>query len=135
MKKNLLLSLAVMILMSGSAFADNFDNLDGITSAQKQQLSRIHFKYKQENNALEQRIIENNSKLLQLQNDTSKSPSEAAMLKSSYEKNIKTLKDQQADLEKITDESYKSILTEAQFQQYKAQKVQTENAFSNFLQK
>lgn len=135
MKKNFLFALAVMILMSGSVFADNFDDLEGITPAQKQKLSQIHFKYKQENNALEQRIIENNSKLLQLQNETGKSASDIAMLKAAYERNINTLKRQQDDLEKSTNESYKTILTEEQFKQYEAQKVQTENAFNNFLQK
>lgn len=135
MRKILLLSMAAVILASNAVFADTFDNLEGITPAQKNKLSQIHVQYKQEYNSLEQKMIEYNTKISKLQRETEKSPAEIAMLSAAYERNLKTLKEQQDKLEKDTDLLYKGVLTEEQYKQYQAQKVQVEDAFSNFLQK
>lgn len=136
MKKNILLTISALVLISSNiALAEDFDSLENITPVQKQKLSQIHFKYKQDYNSLEQRIIEYNSKMAVLQKDTEKSPAEIAMLKAAYERNLKTLKAQQAQLETDTDTLYKNVLTEEQYAQYKSQKQQTEDAFNNFLQK
>lgn len=135
MKKILLVIMVALFFNLNSVFAQDFDNLEGITPAQKQKLSQIHFRYKNEYNSIEQNIIEYNSKLAKLSQETDKSPSDIAMLKSAYERNLKTLKAQQEKLDIDIDELYKSILTEEQYKQYKAQKVQTQEAFNNFLQK
>lgn len=135
MKKILLVIMVALFFNLNSVFAQDFDNLEGITPAQKQKLSQIHFRYKNEYNSIEQNIIEYNSKLAKLSQETDKSPSDIAMLKSAYERNLKTLKAQQEKLDIDVDELYKSILTEEQYKQYKAQKVQTQEAFNNFLQK
>ncbi len=135
MKKILLVIMVALFFNLNSVFAQDFDNLEGITPAQKQKLSQIHFRYKNEYNSIEQNIIEYNSKLAKLSQETDKSPSDIAMLKSAYERNLKTLKAQQEKLDIDIDELYKSVLTEEQYKQYKAQKVQTQEAFNNFLQK
>lgn len=135
MKKILLVIMVALFFNLNSVFAQDFDNLEGITPAQKQKLSQIHFRYKNEYNSIEQNIIEYNSKLAKLSQETDKSPSDIAMLKSAYERNLKTLKAQQEKLDIDVDELYKSVLTEEQYKQYKAQKVQTQEAFNNFLQK
>ena len=135
MKKFFLITLVVLFLSSNYVFAGDFDNLNGITPAQKQKLSQIHFRYKQDYNSIEQKIIEYNSKLYNLSHEKDKTPADIAMLKAAYERNLKTLKSQQEKLQADTDELYKSVLTEEQYKQYEAQKVQTEDAFNNFLQK
>ncbi len=135
MKKFLLITLVVLFLSSNYVFAGNFDNLNGITPVQKQKLSQIQFRYKNDYNAIEQSLIDYNSKLSKLEQETDKSPSDIAMLKAAYERNIKTLKAQQLKLESDTDELYKSVLTEEQYKQYQTQKIQTQEAFNNFLQK
>ena len=135
MKKILLVIMVALFFNLNSVFAQDFDNLEGITPAQKQKLSQIHFRYKNEYNSIEQNIIEYNSKLAKLSQETDKSPSDIAMLKSAYERNLKTLKAQQEKLDIDVDELYKSVLTEEQYKQYKAQKAQTQEAFNNFLQK
>lgn len=135
MKKNLLIALSFVMLSTTIAVADEFDSLNGITPAQKQKLSQITLMYKNESNTLEKRIIEYNTEKARLQRDREKSPTDIAMMTAAYDKNIQVMKAQKAKLDKDTDALYKSVLTEEQYKQYQAQKVQTENAFSNFLQK
>lgn len=135
MKKNLLIALSFIMLNTTIAVADDFDYLNGVTPAQKQKLSQINLMYKNESNTLDKRIIEYNTEKARLQRDKEKSPTDIAMMTAAYDKNIQVMKSQKEKLEKDTDALYKSVLTEEQYKQYQAQKVQTENAFSNFLQK
>ncbi len=137
MKKSLIVLTALLLMNTAVISADDFSGIDGITANQRQQLSRIHFKYKTENNNLEQKIIEYNSLIHNLKNSAGlgKSPEDIAKLTESYQKNIDTLKEEQKKLEDETNLLYKAVLTEEQYKQYKAQKAKTEDAFNNFLQK
>ncbi len=137
MKKSLIVLTALLLMNSTVVWADDFSGIDGITADQRQKLSRIHFKYKTENNNLEQKIIEYNSMIINLKNSSgdNKSPSDIAKLTEAYQKNIDTLKEEQKKLEEETKSLYKAVFTEEQYKQYEAQKVKTENAFNNFLQK
>lgn len=133
MKKSFIILSAIMILSSLSVSAGEFDSLDGITPAQKQKLSQIHFNYKTENNALEQKIIQYNNQIYNLKNSAGKTQEEINTLTKAYERNITTLKEEQKQLEENTNILYKEVLTEEQFKQYELQKNQTENAFNKFL--
>lgn len=133
MKKTLFLLTLATLLSVNLVFADTFDSLTGITPAQKQKLTQIHSQFKMQNDALEQKIISYNNKLIEVQKDTTKSISEIAMLKAAYERNLKTLKAQQAKLEADVDGLYKSVMTMEQYNSYKNQKTQVENSFQHFL--
>lgn len=135
--KKLIITLSVLSLLtiSGSAFAENFDSLQGLTAVQKQQLSQAQFKFKQENDALNNKIIDYQSKLAQLNRQTEKTPEQIALIKATYERNIETFKAQQEILKKQMDASYKKVMTQEQYQQYQAQQIQVQDAFANFLRK
>lgn len=136
MKKSfLILSIMCLALTSNIVFADNFDNLQNITPVQKQKLTQIQFSFKEENNALDMRIMEYNNKLNQLKTSTDKSPEQISLLTAAYERNLSTLKEQQKQLEQKTDALYKSVMTPEQYSQYKTQQVNVEDSFNKFLQK
>ena len=129
------LSVLSLLTITGSAFAENFDSLQGLTAVQKQQLSQAQFKFKQENDALNNKIIDYQSKLAQLNRQTEKTPEQVALIKATYERNIQTFKAQQEILKKQMDASYKKVMTQEQYQQYQAQQIQVQDAFANFLRK
>ena len=136
MKKLILFSTVICLLCSANVvFAEDFDSLEGITAAQKQQLTQIQYNFKQENNSLETRIMEYNNKIEQVKNDKDKTTEQAALLTSAYERNLSTLKTQQKLLEQKTDNLYKSVLTDEQYNQYKAQQTNVQDSFNKFLQK
>ena len=71
----------------------------------------------------------------QVKNDKDKTPEQVLLLTSAYERNLSTLKTQQKVLEQKTDAMYKSVLTPEQYNQYKAQQLNVQDSFNNFLQK
>jgi hypothetical protein len=132
----LILSILGVFCSSNTLYAaSSFEALEGISPAQLQKLTRIQQNYKLENNALDTKIMGYNNKLIQVQNDKDKSADELAVLESAYARNIATLKSQQKALEEKTDEEYKAVLTQEQYDQYKAQQANVQEAFHNFLQK
>ncbi len=135
MKKNLLVFTFTALFLISSAFALDVNSLENLTPVQKQKISQVQHKYKVENDAIEQKIITYNSKIAEIKKDVTKSPSEIDMLTSAYQKNIDTLKTEQKNLEETTDSSYKTILTEEQYNSWKTQQLNTQNAFQNFLKK
>ena len=134
-KTTLLLGIIAILASSASVFAEGFDSLENITPAQKQKLTQIQYNYKQENNSLEMRIMDYNNKIAQVKNDKDKTPEQVSLLTSAYERNLSTLKTQQKILEQKTDAMYKSVLTPEQYNQYKAQQLNVQDSFNNFLQK
>ena len=134
-KTTLLLGIIAILASSASVFAYGFDSLENITPAQKQKLTQIQYNYKQENNSLEMRIMDYNNKIAQVKNDKDKTPEQVSLLTSAYERNLSTLKTQQKILEQKTDAMYKSVLTPEQYNQYKAQQLNVQDSFNNFLQK
>lgn len=134
-KTTLLLGIITILASSASVFAEGFDSLENITPAQKQKLTQIQYNYKQENNSLEMRIMDYNNKIAQVKNDKDKTPEQVSLLTSAYERNLSTLKTQQKILEQKTDAMYKSVLTPEQYNQYKAQQLNVQDSFNNFLQK
>ncbi len=130
---------ALIFLMTLGIFtivnADEFDNLEGITPAQKEQIAQIQLVYKQEYNANETKIMDYTNKLSQIKQETSHDPAQQALLIGAYERNINALKSRQEQLKQETDKKYKSVLTEKQFQQYLTQQIKVENAFNDFLKK
>ena len=134
-KTTLFLGIIALLASSVSVFAEGFDSLENITSAQKQKLTQIQYNYKQENNSLEMRIMDYNNKIAQVKNDKDKTPEQVLLLTSAYERNLSTLKTQQKVLEQKTDAMYKSVLTPEQYNQYKAQQLNVQDSFNNFLQK
>lgn len=135
--KKLIATLSILVLFAttGTAFADDFSALQGLTAVQKQQLSQVQFRFKQENDALNNKIIDYQNKLAQLNKQTEKTPEQIALIKATYERNIATFKAQQDTLKKQMEASYKNVMTQEQFQQYQAQQIQVEDAFANFLRK
>ena len=135
--KKLIATLSILVLFAttGTAFADDFSALQGLTAVQKQQLSQVQFRFKQENDALNNKIIDYQNKLAQLNKQTEKTPEQIALIKATYERNIATFKAQQDTLKKKMEASYKNVMTQEQFQQYQAQQIQVEDAFANFLRK
>ena len=130
---------ALIFLMTLGTFtvvnADEFDNLEGITPAQKEQIAQIQLVYKQEYNANETKIMDYTNKLNQIKQESNHDPSQQALLIGAYERNINALKSRQDQLKQETDEKYKSVLTEKQFHQYLTQQIKVENAFNDFLKK
>lgn len=135
MKKNFIVLSAILLFASNNVFADSFDNLSNLTTAQKEQLTQIHDAYKQENNAIETKIMEFNSKIAKIQKETDKSASDISVLTSAYQRNVDSLKAKQQKLAKQLDEDYKAVLSEEQYRQYELQKGFVDTAFNNFLQK
>ncbi len=118
MKKVILMLLTIGFINS-SVIAISFDEIADITPAQKQQLTQVQFNYEQKNNALDSRIKEYTNKMELVQKDEDKTEAQKTLLAGAYERNLETLKAQQKILEQETDNLYKSILTEAQFNQFK----------------
>ncbi len=118
-----------------SCFADEFDNLEGITPTQKEQITQIQLVYKQEYNANETKIMDYTNKLNQIKQEVSAEPSQQALLIGAYERNISALKSRQEKLKQETDEKYKTVLTDKQYHQYLSEQIKVENAFSDFLKK
>jgi len=136
MKKFALFTLVICILGSVNiVFAGTFDSLQGLTDDQMQQLTKIQNTFKQENNSLEMRIMEYNNKMARIMNDKEKTPEQVSLLAGAYERNLSTLKTQQKLLEQQTDMLYKSVLTDEQYKQYKAQQINVDESFKKFLQK
>ncbi len=136
MKKIALMFGVILIFCSvNTAFADNFDSLEGLTEVQKQKLTQIQYNYKQQNDSLDNKIMDYNNKLKQLQNDKDKTSSQISLLSGAYERNLETLKAQQKQLKQETDASYKSVMTDEQFKQYQAQQINVDDSFNKFLQK
>jgi len=136
MKKSIISLISLLVLfVSAPAFANNFDTLDNLTPVQKQKLNQIFFNYKQQNNALQTDISSYQDKLNRLEKEISNTPDQKKLLKATYERNVQTLMKKQADLQKATDDMYKSVLTLEQYKQYQQQQVAVKDAFSQFLQK
>lgn len=137
MKKSaLLLVLSIILVSSNFVLAsDDFDRLENITPAQKQQISNVQNSYKIKNNELETRIMSYTDKIARLKSDTEKSQDQVSLLIGAYERNIATLKAQQDSLKKETTEKYRTILTEEQFKQYQAMQITVQDSFNKFLQK
>lgn len=134
MKKSVISLTVLSILFAANiAMADGFDNLSNLTPVQKQKLNQIQFNYKQEYNSLETRIMDYQSKLAQVENATDKSAQEKALIKSTYERNIATLKAQQNAVKANAEKMYQTVMTPAQFQQYNLQGAQAEMQMSEFL--
>jgi len=134
--KRILTSIFILtFLISGSAFADMFDNLSNLSPAQKEQLTEAYNNYKKLNNEIETQIMSYNSKMAQVQKETDKTASDIQILVSAYQRNIESLKAEQERLDKHLEDSYKSIMTQEQFGQYQLQKDFAQSAFAKFLQK
>ena len=137
MKKLIVLFSSICILSSTVyALEDNmFSSLENLSPVQKNQLKRIYQEYKIKNNSLETRIMEYTSKLNQLKEDTEKTPEQLSVLAGAYERNLNTYKAQQKKLEQETDLEYQKILTAEQYEQYKKQQSEVQDAFKQFLPK
>ena len=135
MKRILTTMFVLTFLVSGSAFADLFDNLSSLSPTQKEQLTEVYSNYKKLNNELETQILSYNAKMAQVQQETDKTASDIQILLSAYKRNIDSLKAEQEKLDKNLEESYKSIMTQEQFSQYLLQKDFAQSAFTKFLQK
>lgn len=137
MKKALLLVLSLFIMLASAPVfaADIFDALEGLTAAQKQQISNIYNIYQIKNNELLTKILSYTDKIANLKLNSDKTQEQIALLTGAYERNITTLKNQQAILSKETDGLYKMVLTDSQYKQYQELQLKAQNAFSNFLQK
>ena len=134
MKKSVITLTALSILFASNiAMAEGFDNISNLTPVQKQKLNQIHFNYKQENNALETKIMSYESKLAEVKNDANKSAQEKALIISTYERNISTLNAQKKQLEEAMQKSYQTVMTPQQYQQYSTQQIKVQDAFSEFV--
>lgn len=129
------LMLIGSLCFSNAVFAASFETLDGITPAQLEQLTQIQQNFKKENDSLENRIMEYNNKLTKLKNDKDKTPQQIGLLSGAYERNLTTLKNQKKLLEQKTEADYRAIMTIDQYSQYKAEQINVQDAFKNFLQK
>ncbi len=129
------LSLFAFLISFGSAFADDFDALEGISAEQKQKLTNVQFQYKQEYDSNQTKIMDYENKLNQIKSDTSMNPEQASLLMSAYERNISVLNARQNELTNNKNQQYKEILTDEQYKQFQAQQIRVENAFSDFLRK
>ena len=136
MKKSaLLICLFTFVCCSNMAFSQGFETLENITPVQLQKLSQIQHNFSQENNALETKIMDYTNKINQVKNDVDKTKEQVSLLTGAYERNLSTLKAQQKLLQQQTDALYKSVLTPEQYNDYRAQQIQVQDAFKNFLQK
>ena len=82
--------LIFMIFLATPAFSQDFSYLDDLSAVQKQKLSQIYHSYKQENNSLEMRIMDYQTKLNKLETLQDRSAEQINLLKTAYERNIKT---------------------------------------------
>ncbi len=136
MKKTFILSVVCgLVLFSLPAIAGDFDALNNISPAQKNQLTQIQTIYKQQLNSIDDGLMNYNNKISQVKQDKDKTTEQSALLISAYERNIESLKNQKKQIEAEMDNKYKTVLTEEQYKQYQLQQTAVENAFSNFLQK
>lgn len=134
MKKFLLAFVALGIICSANVvMADSFDSLQNLTPVQKQKLTQIQFSYKNQIDSLETRIMEYKNKLARAKSDTTKTKEQIALLTSTYERNISTLETQKEQLESAMDNAYKSVMTLEQYKQYRAQQINVQDAFSEFV--
>lgn len=134
MKKILLALVALGIIYSANVvMADSFDSLQSLTPVQKQKLTQIQFSYKNQIDSLETRIMEYKNKLARAKSDTTKTKEQIALLTSTYERNISTLETQKEQLESAMDNAYKSVMTLEQYKQYRAQQINVQDAFSEFV--
>lgn len=134
MKKILLAFVALGIICSANVvIADSFDSLQNLTPVQKQKLTQIQFSYKNQIDSLETRIMEYKNKLARAKSDTTKTKEQIALLTSTYERNISTLETQKEQLESAMDNAYKSVMTLEQYKQYRAQQINVQDAFSEFV--
>ena len=127
--------LIFMIFLATPAISQDFSYLDDLSAVQKQKLSQIYHSYKQENNSLEMRIMDYQTKLNKLETLQDRSAEQINLLKTAYERNIKTLAVQQELLKSKTERMYEAVMTPNQYKQHLAQQMQIENAFSDFLRK
>lgn len=135
MKKSIFTLMLICSFCITGAYAAPFETLDGITPTQVEKLTQIQQNYKKENDALENRIMEYNNKLIQVKNDKEKTQQQINLLTSAYERNISSLKTQQKLLEQKTEADYRAVMTIDQYSQYKAEQINVQDAFKNFLQK
>ncbi len=133
--KKILLTLAILgvIFSSNVVFAESFDSLQNLTPTQKQKLSQLQFSYKTQIDALETRIMAYKDKLAKAKADTTKTKEQIALLTGAYERNISTLETQKKQLEDAMKKSYQTVMTQEQFQQYSAQQIKVQDAFSEFV--
>lgn len=134
-KLAIILGLIGLFFVSNMSFAEDFDALEGLTAVQKQKLSQIQYSYKQSNDSLEMRIMEYNNKIAKVKADVEKTPEQVTLLIGAYERNLSTLKTQQQILKQQTEAQYKAVMTDEQYAQFKAQQINVQEAFKNFLQK
>ena len=130
-----ILLFVFMFFISIPVFAQDFSYLDDLSAVQKQKLTQIYHSYKQENQSLEMRIMDYQEKLKKLESIQDKKVEQIDLLKSAYERNIKTLAVQQELLKSKTERMYETVMTPNQYKQHLAQQMQIENAFSDFLRK
>jgi hypothetical protein len=136
MKKTLIIFTILGICSIQSfVFANEFSSLSNLTPEQSAKLSKIHNMFKQQNDELENQIMIYTDKISKVKSLTDKTQSQITLMTSTFEKNIEALKAKQDLLKTSTDKLYKEVLTIQQYQQYQAQQLRTENAFSDFLRK
>ena len=134
MKKFLLaLSIIGIIASTNIVMAESFDSLQNLTPAQKQELSQIQFNYKNQIDALDNKIMNYKNNLARVQKDITKSKEEIALVSSSYQRNIQTLETQKSQLEDAMRNAYRSVMTTEQFRQYSSQQLKVQDAFSEFV--
>ena len=99
--KKILLAFAIIgiIYSSNVVFAESFDTLQNLTPTQKQKLSQIQFSYKNQLDALENKIMAYQDKLAKAKADTTKTKEQIALMIGAYERNIATLEAQKKQIE------------------------------------
>ena len=95
--KKLIVTLGILssLFIANIAMADVFDTLEGLSPTQKEQLTQIYNTYKEQNNSIDTQIMQYTDKISQLKNVTNKTETELSLLKSNYETNVQSLKNQQ----------------------------------------
>lgn len=136
MKKFLIISLIIIsAFWQNFACADDFSSLANLTNEQTAKLSEINNSFKTKNNDLENQIMVYSDKINRIKSMPDKTPEQIALMTSAFENNINALKEKQRLLKASTENLYREVLTTQQYQQYQAQQLRTENAFSDFLRK
>ena len=134
MKKGLLaLAIVGIIFSSNVVMAEEFDSLQNLTPVQKQKLSQLQLSYKTQIDALENRIMTYQDKLAKAKTDATKTKEQIALLTGAYERNISTLETQKKQLENAMKKSYQTVMTPQQYQEYSAQQIKVQDAFSEFV--
>ena len=133
--KKILLAFAIIgiIYSSNVVFAESFDTLQNLTPTQKQKLSQIQFSYKNQLDALENKIMAYQDKLAKAKADTTKTKEQIALMIGAYERNIATLEAQKKQIENAMKKSYQSVMSTEQYKEYSAQQIKVEDAFSEFV--